>query len=345
MQRFHELVDLLPEAVYEADATGRFTFVNRAAQQLFGYADADIAAGLPLLTTIAQEDRALAVKRIRSVLEGEASPGTEFRALHKDGTVFPVTIRSLPIRRGGQVVGLRGVVIDLTEHKRTEAALQRQADELRALAARLTDSVETERKRLARILHDEIAQNLTALGYDLAQVERALPPSFPIASRSRLVEARALAERTVTQARTLMGELRPLLLEDLGLPPALRWLGDQVSMRTGVRITDRIDDLDGRRLAPELEVHVFRIAQELLANVARHAEAREVTILLEPVAEGVRLTVADDGRGFPAPAGPPQGWGGFGLVHVRERALAAGGTLTVRSTEGVGTTVVVEVPG
>lgn len=345
MQRFQELVDLLPEAVYEADASGRFTFVNQAAAQLFGYSAAEVAAGLQVLATIAPEDRVLALQRIGGVLGGEASPGTEFRARHKDGTIFPVLIRSLPILHEGRVVGLRGVVIDLTAQKRAEAELQRQAAELRALAARLTESVETERKRLARLLHDEIAQNLTALGFDLAQVEKALPPSFPISSRSRLAEARALAERTVTQARTLMGELRPLLLEDLGLPPALRWLGDQYSMRTGARITDLIDDLDGRRLTPDTEVHVFRIAQELLANVARHAEAREVTLTLEPVGEGVRLTVADDGRGFPAPSGHPQGWGGFGLVHVRERALAAGGTLTVRSTEGVGTTVVVEVPG
>jgi PAS domain S-box-containing protein len=344
-RRFRDLVDLLPEAVYEADATGRFTFVNLAASQLFGYSAAEIAAGLEMLTTIAPEDRALALERIRGVLGGESSPGTEFRARRKDGSTFPASIRSVPLEVEGRVIGLRGVVIDLTERKRVEAALQRQADQLRALAARLTDSVESERKRIARLLHDEIAQNLTAIGFNLAQVEKALPPSLPLSARTRLGEARALSERTLSQTRTLMGDLRPLLLEDLGLAPALRWLGDQFSMRTGVRVIERIDDLDGRRLRVEDEVHLFRIAQELLSNVGRHAQAREVTLSFAAEGAGVRLTVADDGRGFQPPEGSPDGWGGFGLVHARERALAAGGTVSVSSAPGQGTTVIVDVPG
>lgn len=218
-----------------------------------------------MLDALTPEDRTLAEERVRSVLGGEASPGTEFRGRRKDGSTFQAIIRSVPLVQDGRVIGLRGVVIDLTERKRG----------------------------IARLLHDEIAQNLTAIGFDLAQVEKALPPSLPLAARTRL-------------------------LEDLGLAPALRWLGDQFSMRTGVHVVEHIDDLDGRRLRVEDEVHLFRIARELLSNVGRHAEAREVTFSF--VAEGGRARRLGRLR---AGARPREGAGGrrhpVGALRARPR--------------------------
>ncbi|MDH7486386.1 MAG: PAS domain S-box protein [Anaerolineae bacterium] len=216
---------------------------------------------------------------------------------------------------------------------------ERQA-ELRALAIRLAEVEEDERRRLARELHDRVGQNLTALGINLNVLGSQLPPETAAQMRARLADCLTLVEETTGHIRDVMAELRPAVLDDYGLLAALHWYGQRFSQRTGIATMVQGQE-PAPRLPPAVETALFRIVQEALTNVAKHAQARQVTVTLEPVDGGARLSIADDGVGFDPTVRRRAGWG---LMTMRERAQAVGGHLRVDSAPGKGTRVVVEVP-
>lgn len=222
-------------------------------------------------------------------------------------------------------------------------AVSTQRGQLRALAGRLADVQEQERQLLARELHDQIGQNLTALNLNLTLVDQMLPVDLPDAVRQRLHDSMTLVSQTNRQVRNVMAELRPPVLDDYGLLAALRWYGDQFAQRTGVIV--HVNDYGaGDRCAPPVETALFRIAQEALNNVAKHASARQVVITFECTDSGMRLIIADDGQGFDvSTAGPVSQPPHWGLLSMKERAMAAGGELQVVSHPGRGATITVEV--
>jgi signal transduction histidine kinase len=223
------------------------------------------------------------------------------------------------------------------ERLRAEAELRRSEDALRALTERLDGIREEEGTRIARELHDEVGQALTGLKLDLAALRRSLPEA-DAATLERIAGMSALADATIERVRRISGELRPLLLDQLGLLPAVEAYLERFGERTGVRtrLEAALDEeaLDRRRASA-----LFRILQEALTNVARHAAAAGVTVRLAAEGDDVVLTVSDDGRGFAAPAGP-----GLGLLGMRERARAAGGRVTVEGAPGRGTVVTARLP-
>lgn len=229
------------------------------------------------------------------------------------------------------------------ENARLFHSVAEQGAQLRALAARLADTEEAERRRIARELHDRVGQNLTALSLNLNILRDQLPP--PVAERlaARLTDSMKLVEETVGQIRGVMADLRPPVLDDYGLMAALRWYGEQFSTRTGVAVSVRGEDPTPR--PPQaVESALFRIAQEALTNVGKHARATRAEVGLESDEAVVRMTIADDGVGFdPTTARAPAGGTGWGLVTMRERATGAGGTLRVDSAPGRGTRVTVEI--
>ncbi len=224
------------------------------------------------------------------------------------------------------------------------ADARQQHEQLRALAARLAEVEEAERQRVARELHDTVGQNLTALGLNLNIAQMHLPPGAADAARSRLKDSLDLVQQTTEFIRGVMADLRPPVLDDYGLVAALRWYGAQFASRTGVEFS-----LRGQELSPRLpalvETALFRIAQEALTNVARHAQAMHVTVSLEASESLVRLTIADDGVGFDPEMIKVRATGrGWGLLSMTERAEAAGGRARVESRAYGGTRVLVEVP-
>jgi len=229
------------------------------------------------------------------------------------------------------------------ENAQLLTSLTEQREQLRTLTARLAEVEEEERRRLARELHDRVGQNLTALSVNIGVARSLLPPETAPQAASRLDDAIALLEQTAESIRDVMGELRPAVLDDYGLLAALHWYGQRFGERTGLAVTVQGEETMPR-LPPAVETALFRIAQEALTNVARHAQAGQVTVSLEPVDGGARLTIADDGAGFdpavPRRPGEPPSWG---LLIMRERAEAVGGRLKVESAPGKGTQVVVEV--
>lgn len=214
--------------------------------------------------------------------------------------------------------------------------------ELQRLSAQLVRAQEEERRNIARELHDEIGQALTAIKMELALAGRHL--DVPGKARMPLEEARAIADRTLQSVRDLSQLLHPAMLDDLGLPDTLNWYLRGFSKRTGIRgelIHQRMEE----RLAPEVEVCGYRIVQEALTNVARHAQASLCRLYLQRLPYTLLITVEDNGRGFDPrrleTANPRRG---LGLVGIRERASGLGGTFRLESSPGRGTRLSVELP-
>ena len=232
---------------------------------------------------------------------------------------------------------------DITERKRVEETLQQYTERLRALAAQLAELTETERQQLAQELHDQVGQNLTALGINLNIVQTQLPEESTDLLRSRVDESLSLVEQTAERIRDVMANLRPPVLDDYGLVSALRWYGEQFARRTDIAVI-----VEGEEPVPRLDAQVentlFRIAQETLTNVAKHAQATQVTITVDVDNRTVRLVVADDGIGFDtAQRSALDGGHGLGLLIMNERAEAVGGVFRIESHPGGGTKLIVEV--
>jgi len=234
------------------------------------------------------------------------------------------------------------------ERKRAEAevrkllrSVEEKRKELRALTIRLQDVEEAERRRLAQELHDRVGQNFAALSINLNIIQRELSAESSGKVEARLEDSLKLLEETALHIRDVMAELRPPVLDDYGLLAALQWYGEQFTKRTGV--SSVIQGAEATpRLPLRLEAALFRITQEALTNVARHARARQVTMTLEELAQEVRLTIADDGTGFDF-SFQSETRSAWGLISMRERAEAVGGRFQVKSAPGEGTRIMVGV--
>lgn len=301
---------------------------------------------------ILPEDLAKLAASERAALEsGESnlecrvrSPDGQVRWIYAQGRVY--------YDEAGAPIRMAGVTQDITERKQAEenqarllGEVEQQRAMLRTLNKTLARSQERERQELARNLHDLFGQSLTALNLNLkliqTQLAARLPADDPV--DVSLEEARKLVEQLTVQVRDVMSDLSPPVLNDYGLLAALRWYATQFARRTGLTV-----DVKGRqsfpRLPEEMELNLFRIAQEAFNNVAKHAQATKLTVTLTANEQRIRLRVADNGRGMvladPANAKQPQGWG---LLIMRERAGAIGGRFRIHSDLGKGTTITVEV--
>jgi signal transduction histidine kinase len=226
------------------------------------------------------------------------------------------------------------------ENAQLYTTLHTERERLRALSVRLTQAQEAERTRIARELHDEAGQALTTVRLQLDYVASVLPPDLPTYVHEQVREAQALAGHTLEEIRRISIDLRPSLLDDLGLTAALRWQCNRLSRHGNLQVTFD-STLDGQRLPPKVETAVYRAAQEALTNIARHAQATSVQISLDYQGGRLRLIIADDGRGF-------QDTGelglGLGLLGMQERLSAVGGRLHIESRSRVGSTLHIEVP-
>ena len=220
--------------------------------------------------------------------------------------------------------------------------LRRSREELRLLTRRLDQAAESERKRISRELHDQMGSELTALKIDLKALQDTIPSGQHEAAE-RLASALALVDSLYRGLRSLASELRPGILDDLGLIAAIQWLAAEFRKRSGSRCECKVDISD-RDLPPDesRDTALFRICQESLTNVLKHAAATEVRISVAITSSNVRLIVEDNGRGMREPEDGSARQ--LGLVGIEERAIAIGGTASIESKEGGGTRIRVDVP-
>jgi PAS domain S-box-containing protein len=240
----------------------------------------------------------------------------------------------------GRITGHFGIQRDVTDRTLAAAELEQSRAELRALAARLQATREEERTRIAREIHDELGQALTALKLDMAWLESQLPVTNSGAFKINEVSVTDRIDETMAIVRRIARELRPSVLDQIGLEAAIECLVQEASERTGIAVNLQADEFPG--LPDQVASHAYRIIQEALTNVTRHAKASRVEVSVRRLGTSILLAVEDNGVGF-----APQTLSGLeslGLVGMRERAMACGGTLTVRGKPGEGTAIVVIIP-
>ena len=341
--RVSGIIDSAMDAIITVDESQHVVQFNLAAEQVFGCPRED-ALGAPLTWFIPERFRAGHADHVRrfagSGISSRRMGGSRVvTGLRRNGEEFPVdaSISQISVGRAK----LYTVILrDVTERVRAETALRRSQEDLRELAAASNSALEQEKSRIARELHDELAQALTALKMDLTWIGERLPAGQE-GLAAKLAAAQAQIDGTVAATRRISADLRPLMLDDLGLVPAAEWLVQNFSQRSGIPCDLSVGD-------PEMvltDLHataIFRMLQESLTNVARHAEARRVEVSIDKTDEDVTLRVRDNGRGFSKL--DPRKPGSFGLMGLRERASLLGGEATIDSQSGKGTTIEVCIP-
>jgi signal transduction histidine kinase len=219
-----------------------------------------------------------------------------------------------------------------------------QRELLRTMASQLSQVEETQRKQITQELHDRVGQNLSAIHILLDTISSRLPPDIQEPIQAELEQAVTLLEETSNHVRNIMVDLRPTILDDYGLVAALEWLGEQFTKRTGIQVVVE-DELPEERLPATIESVFFRISQEALANVSKHAKASQVRFNCAKTAHNsLRLIIADNGVGMQRREATPAPGSGWGMNIMRERAVSIGGNFWVESQAGSGTTLIIEAP-
>jgi len=336
-ERYRTLFENAGEAVAVCSPDGGVVSANKACELLTGY-DRDSLIGTSIYRLFPEEDTEVVRAILSEGLEGRTVAGREgLRLTGKDGTEAIVRLAVSPLAHGDQIAGLQIIALDVTD----EVRLRRNME---YYITQVTRAQEDERLRVSRELHDETAQELVVLSRDIATLLEE-DDNIPRRLAERLQKLRETADSALEGVRRFSRDLRPSILDDLGLVPALEWLLEslerQYPIATSISITG-----SQARLAPEKELIIFRIAQEALANVRRHADATAVDVSVDIDESGLTLLVTDNGRGFVMPerAGDLAQLGKLGIVGMRERARLVGGTLIVQSEPGRGTTVSLHVP-
>jgi PAS domain S-box-containing protein len=335
-ERYRELFENAKDAIYVHDLQGTYLSINRAAEKLSGYPREEIV-GHNFKEFVAPEHAQYVRDGFWKKLSEQGETTYEIDVIAKDGRRVPIEVSSRAIYENGEFVGVQGMARDITERKLAQDALQ-------MFSRHLIEAQEEERRRIARELHDQIGQILTAVKLNLHAVQ---PFCDGPEAGSYVKDNIEAVDEALRLVRDLSVELRPPILDDLGLTTALRWYVDRYTKRTGLNVDVLVDLPDeNERFPRELETACFRIAQEALTNVVRHAKATQVRVRLTRDSDALVLTVKDDGVGFHvdqlrkrAPRVAT-----LGLVGMQERAHAAGGTIEIESAPAGGTEIRLSLP-
>jgi PAS domain S-box-containing protein len=338
-----DIVDSAMDAIVSVDESQRIVLYNPAAERVFGWPRAAVM-GQPLDTLMPERFRRAHQRHVAQF----GSTGTTSRrmgeprvlyGLRAGGEEFPIEASISQHVEGGRKL-FTVILRDVTERARADDDLRRSREELRELSAAAHSIREQEQRRMAREIHDELGQSLTALKMDVAWMLGNLCAGSPSLTE-KLNAMQAQLDATVAATRRISADLRPLMLDDLGLIPAAEWLAQTFSERTGIPCKLHIRPPDIELAEPHASA-LYRILQESLTNVARHAKASEVDVVIEQTDGVLKLSVKDDGRGFsPAEARAQKT---YGLLGLRERTLLLGGDASVTSEPGRGTIVDVHIP-
>jgi PAS domain S-box-containing protein len=341
--RVADFVESAMDAIITVDASQNIVLFNGAAESMFGCRREEVI-GTPLASFIPARLRSAHSDHVRRFGETGATSrrmGAQriVTGLRRNGEEFPIDAAISQSSEGGArfyTVILR----DVTQRVQAEAALRRSREELQNLSAAADVAREQEKNRIARELHDELGQALTMLQMDVAWCKQKLPAGEEALAR-RLDKMATMLGATIAATRRIASDLRPLLLDDLGLLPAVDWLVENFIQRTGVPCELTVSNPEMQPPAAH-STAVFRVIQEALTNIAKHAQAQHVDVAIEERPTEIVVSIHDDGRGF-SPQDPRKP-GSFGLVGLRERAYLVGGDASITSAPGHGTSIEVRLP-
>jgi len=333
------ILNNIPDQAWLKDRDSRYILVNDAFMAACGLPEENILERTPADVWSASWARKYLRTDRAVVRSGQRSRYEESRC-GKDGKLRWYDTIKTPIRdEHGEVIGTVGISRDITESKRAQQELLASRTQLRELSAYLESVREAERTRISRELHDELGQSLTALRLGLNLLESQGHGAHDW--RTQVQMLKAIADSTVESVQRIAADLRPPMLDELGLIAAIEWLAESMAERGGMQCTLRLPATPcafGR----ELSTAIFRITQESLTNACRHGRASHVLVVLCEEPALVRLRISDNGRGIES--SPDRRYRSLGLLGMHERALMLGGRLTVQSEPGAGTCVEAELP-
>lgn len=344
-ERYRQLFNHAPAGIYEVDfMKQKFVAVNDVMCEYTGYTREEFLSMNPG-DILSEEARAIYYERARKLLTGEQVPeAIEYRIRAKAGREFWVVLNTRPAYENGRVKGATAVVHDITERRKTEDALKRSEERLRSLSSELIKGQENYRAQVARELHDELGQSLALLKHRVRSIKKRVPENESSLQRN-CDEAIDSVDEIISQIRRLSKELSPSILKDIGISPALRWLGENFTEQYSIPISIDIDEISGL-FSKEAQMSLYRISQEALTNIGKHAEASHVTFTVKKDTGSIAFVIEDDGKGFDTAGlkGEERWRKGFGLNLIEERVHLLRASFVVQSLMGKGTRILLTIP-
>jgi sigma-B regulation protein RsbU (phosphoserine phosphatase) len=338
-RKYRDLYDNAPDMYHSVDKEGVIIECNETEARILGYPKAEII-GRPITDFLTEPSRMVHEKEFPAIIKMNAIQDLERDFVKKDGTTFTVSMNVfLETNSAGDLVKTKTIGRDISERVRVEAELRRSRENLRNLSAHIESAREQERGRIAREVHDELGVTLSKLKLDIAWLEKRLSDHRHLMDKTKAMSD--LVDDTIGSVQRISSELRPGVLDHLGLPAAIKWQAGEFRDRAGIQCIMSLlpEDVE---LDQNLSIAVFRIFQETLSNVVRHAEATKVEIDLLQTDGILTLEVRDNGKGISDEqiSNPAS----FGLMGIRERVGFLGGSLKIRGIPGKGTTMTVNLP-
>jgi PAS domain S-box-containing protein len=342
-----DLYNNAPCGYHSLDPEGTFVQINDTELAWLGYAREEVLGRMKFSDIVTADSLKLHQQTFPEFKARGWVRDVEYELIRRDGTVMPVSLSATAIRdEAGHFLMSRSTVFDMTERKRTEEAIKQSELRLRHLTSQLLTAQEEDRHRISLALHDDLGQSLMVLKLQLRGVEKNLPPGPGAAkSREECTVALDYLDTTIQNIRRISKNLRPAILENFGLGSALKSLVNEFCQRQELKCSYEVDDL-AQSFPTETEIVIYRIFQETLTNIGKHAQATRVEIVVKKRQDHVHLSINDNGTGFDMKevlAGTSN-TGGMGLGSMEERVRMLGGTLQLGSEMGKGTRISFNVP-
>jgi PAS domain S-box-containing protein len=338
-KKYQTLVEQLPVIVYTMTLEEKptITFISPQTKSVFGISADEIIANPNLrMKIIHPVDRGRFIKEFLNCRKQGKAFESEYRLMKSDGDILWVHDRATLISDDkGQPQYFLGMITDINDHKKME-------ERIRLLSSRLWNVQEEEKSRIARDLHDGLGQSLAAILYSLEGLAELLPNDMQREEQT-IKEVIDLIQKVSTDVRCIASDLRPSMLDTLGLVPTLRWMSRYLPEKHNIQVDFQAMGMEQKKLPSNLEINIFRLFQETINNIIKHAKAQRVNLKLIHRYPKIVMIISDDGRGFDFNSTPPDN-NRMGIIGMRQRVSALGGEFNIKSEVGRGTTVRVEIP-
>lgn len=336
-ESYEELFTNASDAIWVHDMHGKIVIANRACEKVSGYTPDDLT-GKNVAEFMSPEARSTAREIRTKLMKGQAiDQRYDQRLIKKDGTEAVVELFTRIILADGKPIGFQNIARDVTEERRLR-------DNLRLQIHKTLMAQEEERKRIARELHDDVAQSILLLSRQLDIIISKCDSQIPKAAVIELEHIENIANEAYKSLQRYARDLRPSILDQMGLVAALNWLTEELGKEMRIKISVKSDKLP--QLPSEVELAMFRIAQETLNNIRKHARASAVNVRVQLTSNNLKMSITDNGKGFSTSrlTGDLAREGKLGVLGMEERARLIGGNLQIKSEPGKGTTVIARTP-